>query len=550
MSWGRKPKNAVKDTLGLKELKKLEELQANSIKMNEIDRDIYHDMVEQYDAMSDNLDAGLKEYAPFEHLSEDIYNSLYKYKAKMNDESDMKSFSQFNHSMMEEILESDAYDNLRKSTQFDMMSSAIGTEVLQGEAMDKINGYKEQFTKKQKGEAHDPDAAAAGDLIDKLNQQGKVQGKIDGLLDGAGGVDGLSKAQAEKLAALQEQLMDIQDEIDANLDGQREMGKGMNDALDKGSKKAMDTVDEIREIVSAWGLEAGENGRRISIDERKRAIERVRRSPRLKELTDIIGRMKKLAMDKKKIKQPDGHAIETVELGNKLESVIPSEMMRLANPITKKDFMQRYHEKKLLQYKKNDTKSVGRGPVIVCHDKSGSMGGSRDDWSTALTLAMLEVAQKEKRNFAYIPYESAVIGSMVKNINVGELDPNDIMDIAELGVRGGTNFMAPMDEAVRCLSGDKFKKADIVFITDGDCGITPQWLAKFKKVKEEKQFYVNTVLINTGGGSVATGTIQQFSDNITTISNLAQLDDSNTKEIFRIVDDKDKYTPPVPNAQP
>lgn len=551
MSWNRRDEaNDVKDILGLKELKK-GEYEANSIRMNEIDKDIYHDMVEQYDAMNENLDAGLKQYAPFEHLSEDIYNSLFKYKAKMNDEEDMKSFCRFNHGMMEEIMKSETYDDLRKSTQFDAMGSAIGTEVLQDEAMQKIKHYKEQLVAKQKGQAHDEKAAAAGDLIDKLNQQGNIQGKMDGIMDGVGGdEDALSKKQTNQLAKLQEQMNAIQDEIDANFDGQREMNQGMNQTLKDGSKKALDTVEEVRDIVNAWGLEAGTHGRRISIDQRRTAIERVRRSSRLKNLTDIIGRMKKLAMEKKKVKMPDGHSIETVEQGNKLESLLPSEMMKLSSPALKKDFMMRYHQKQLLQYKKNDTKTIGRGPIVFCHDKSGSMQGDNDDWATALALAMLEVAQKEKRNFAYIPYESRVMGNMVKNINAGELDPNDIMDIAELSVSGGTNFMAPLDEAVRCLTGDRYKKGDIVFVTDGDCGITDIWLEKFLKVKAEKQFFVNTILINTGGYGASKGTISKFSDNITTISDLTQLDDGSTKEIFRMVDDKDKYADPAaPPAQ-
>lgn len=544
-NWNRNKKNDVKDVLGLKELR-TGEYEDNAIKMNEIDKDIYHDMVEQYEAMNENLDAGLKEYAPFEHLSEDIYNSLFKYKAKMNDEEDMKSFCRFNHGIMDEIMESESYDTLRKATQFDMMGSAIGTEVLQEEAMKKITHYKQQLTAKKNGQSHDPNDAAAGELIENLNKQGKIQGQMDSMMDGVGGdATALSKKHTKKMAELQEQLNDLQDEVDANMDGQRQMNQGMNQSLDKGSKKALETVNEIREIVDAWGLEAGTHGRRISLEERKSAIERVRRSPRLRELTDIIGRMKQLAMEKKKVKLPDGHSIETVELGNKLESVIPSDLMKLASSTTKKDFMLRYHQKQLLQYKKNDTKTIGRGPIVFCHDKSGSMQGTNDDWATALALAMLEVAQKEKRNFAYIPYESQVVGNMVKNIAAGELDPNDIMDIAELSPDGGTNFMAPLDEAVKCLMGDKYKKGDIVFVTDGDCGVSDKWLAEFKKVKAEKQFFVNTVLINTGGHGASKGTISKFSDNITTISNLAQLDDGSTREIFRMVDDEDKYVDPA-----
>ncbi len=548
--WRNKTKpNKVQDVLGLKDIKKnKKELERNSIKMNEIDRDIYHDLVDSYEQMQDNLDAGLKEYVPFDRLSEDIFSSLYKYNAHLHDEEDMHSNSRFNHHIMDEIMQSDNYEKLRKSTRFDELGSAIGTEVLQDQAMKKIKYFKDQYAHKQQT-GQDVDGADAGELINKINQAGQTQNDIDDIMNGVGGdTSKLSKAQIKKLAELQEALNKINGEIEQDINGQEQLQKGMNEALEKGSSIAHQQVEEVRDVVAAWGLEAGTGIRRISLDQRKKAIERIRNSERLKNLTDLIGRMKALATRTNKKKIPDGATIEDVELGNKIDRVIPSERMKLAHPATKRDFLHRYSQRQLMQYKKIDEKTMGRGPVVVCHDKSGSMMGGRDDWATALTLAMLEVAQKEKRNFAYIPYASHIISNMVKNINAGELDPDDIMDIAELSSGGGTNFMAPLDEALRCIQSDNYKKGDIVFITDGDCGVSDEWLKKFKAIKEQKEFYVNTVLINAGGyGGVSTGTIKKFSDNITTISDLANLGD-NTEEIFRIVKDKDKYQQPDANA--
>jgi uncharacterized protein with von Willebrand factor type A (vWA) domain len=540
MSWDRKKSNLVQDTLGLKENKGPVELHANTLHMNEIDKDIYHDMVEQYDAMRENLDDGLKEYAPFDNLSEDMFNSLFKYNAKLRDEDEVKSFSRFNHKIMDNLMESDEYDNLRKSTKFDLMSSAIGTEVMQDKAMEQIQYYKAQYAHKQKT-GEDVDGADAGEFIDQLNRARQLQDDIDDLnLQGQGSGQGLSKAQQQQLAQLQQELMDLEDDMDDNAKGQQDLEDGMTDAMEKAAKDAADDVHEVRDIVESWGLGSQNSNKKISLDRRKRAIERIRRSDRLKKLTDIIGRMKKLAMQKKKQHVPDGHSIETVELGNRIESLAPSEIMKLASPATKKDFMHRYHQKQLLQYKKHDVKSTGRGPVIVCHDKSWSMGGAKDDWSTALSLAVLEVAQKEKRNYGYIPYEDRVCHQMVKNIPAGELDPDDIMDVAEFDLQGGTNFMAPLDEAVNCLNSDRYKKGDILFITDGDCAVTEQWLKDFKKKKKDMQFYVNTVLINIGGGA-SRGTVEKFSDNVVTISHLSDLDDANAKQIFNIIEDDQKF---------
>ncbi len=547
MNWS-KSINKVKQTLGLSDIKKTSKAVTNAVDLNEIDVEIFHDLVDTYDSMQENIQNGLQEYAPFTNLSEDIYGSLYKRKANMNNVEDMTPFTQFNHGLMESLMESEQFESLHQNTKYDQLTSAIATEVLQNAAMEEIMEYKQQLLAKKQGQNYDPNKAAAGEIIDNLNEQGEVQNAIDSLLGGRSSSD-LDPDEVKKLAAYQRQLMDLQDEITSNPDGAKQMSDGMEKATKNAMRKAQMDVAEMKDIIGAWGLEAGE-GTRISVDQRKAAIERVRRSPRLKRLTDIVGRMKKIAQQKKKKKIPHGHSIENVETGRKIESALPSELMKLAHPVTKKDFYNKYQSGQLMQYKKSDIHQVGQGPVIFCHDKSGSMDGERDDWATALALAMLEVAQKEKRNYAYIPYESHVMASHVYNIRPGEVDPQHILDIAELSSRGGTNFMAPLQEALNCLSADMYKKGDIVFVTDGESGVDDQWLKDFLRAKEEKQFYVNSVLINAGGGHVSTKTLDMFSDSVTTISDIADLENGNTKEIFRIADDKDKFADASQNATP
>lgn len=525
--------NRIAKTLGLRENTDVP-LSPNAMIMNEIDRDIYHDCVDRYEAMSENLEAGLKEYAPFDYLSEDIFNSLFKYNAKLHEEEDMRAFSKFNHKLMGEMMESEEYEKLRKSTKFDLMGSAIGTEVMQQSAMEKIMHFKEQL-QKQRQTGQPMDGADAGELIEQMNQAKGTQNAIDDLIGSVpGGVQGMTPQQASQLAALQHQLQQEEELIEDNIKGQQQLQEGMDEAMEQGSKKANDMVTEVRDIVSAWGLESGQSNRRISLDKRRKSIERVRRSSRLKELTDLIGRFKTLALKEKKQKVKDGHSIKSVTVGDKLESLIPSEWAQLAHPTLKKNFMKRFNEKQLLQYQKEDTRSKGRGPCVFCHDKSWSMeDDSKDDWATALGLATLEVAQKERRDFAYVPYNGGVMTDKVKDIRHGELDPDDIMDIAELSPYGGTDFEAPLRKALEFLESSSYKKGDILFVTDGECGVREEFLKEFNQKKLEKKFFVHTVLINIGGGA-SDGTVKLFSDHITTISSVADLDEAKAADIFKI----------------
>lgn len=541
-----KGKKQIHEILGLKEDPTGVKLSPNSIDLNEIDREIYHDCVDRYPAMADNLEAGLQEYAPFDHLSEDIFNSLFKYNVNLKDEEEMMAKSQLNRKLMEQILESEEYQKLRKHTQFDLLASAIGTEVLQTEAIKKIMQYKQAYLQKKQTGQH-VDGADAGELIETLNKMSQIQSQIDALeaLAGPGG-PGLTKKQAMELAKLKQDWNDVVEEYEQNYIGQQQFQQGMQQTAQQATKSATVQVGEVQDIIEAWGLGEGSHNRKISLEERRKAIERVRRSRRLRDLTDLIGRFRALAMRKKKKRIPDGHDIKTVELGNKLENIMPSELAKLTHPVMKKDFMRRYHQKQLMVYKKEDNKTVGRGPIIVCHDKSGSMAGIKDDWSTALTLATLEIAQKEKRNFAYIPYEDKVL--QTKDIRAGELDPQDVLDIAEMNADGGTNFMMPLERALKCLEDSLYKKGDILFITDGQAAVSPEFLNRFKKVKEEKQFFVTTVLINIDGWA-SRGGVEPFSDSITTISSVADLDEANAEKIFNIIKDKDKFDPqPQPQS--
>ncbi len=76
---------------------------------------------------------------------------------------------------------------------------------------------------------------------------------------------------------------------------------------------------------------------------------------------------------------------------------------------------------------------------------------------------------------------------------------------------------------------------DIVFITDGDCYVSDNFKRKFKGIKEEKDFKTMGVLVNMGRGHVSDSSLKEFCDNITLVSDIADLSDSDStvnKSIF------------------
>ena len=99
-----------------------------------------------------------------------------------------------------------------------------------------------------------------------------------------------------------------------------------------------------------------------------------------------------------------------------------------------------------------------------------------------------------------------------------DVEPDKLMDLAEHFPGGGTDFETPLDAALECLKKSRYKKGDIVFITDGECQVSAEWSERFLKEKDRLSFSLFSILIDVGHSSM--GTLKEFSDRITTITQL------------------------------
>lgn len=552
----KRQRNAVADILGLKDKAKQSEQVIDSFRF---DKEIYKEIYDQSPAIQQSVAEGDAIVRTYPDFSQDLYMSLYKHKPTLMDKEDVKDTHQFNHQLMEEIMEMDEFKKLRQKTRLDMISSALGMEVMGNQAVQIIKRYEEQMKAKnengdspfdginnqvdQNGYGQNPAPGAGSGSGTPANGNGKPgQGS-----PGNGGKGNLTPEQAQQMANQQAGGNGQVTGQDPN--GQPQPGTGAQHKIDpklfndmmkdmkKAAQNALDDVSETRDFLNAWGMESGDSSNRISYEDKKRALQRLRHSPKLKRLSEIVGRMKKLAINEKSQKAPDGaESIKSVVTGNDITAILPSERALLAssNKTLKNSFYRKYYQNELLQYDMDVYESMGKGPMIVCVDTSGSMRGARERWSKAVALALLEIAQKQKRNFACIHYDNSIQG--VWEIPYGELKPDDVFDIAEQFSSGGTNFKAPLAECMRIIGKSEFKKADIVFTTDGDCWLDEHFTKKFNEFKKEKDFQVHTVLIDMDDGGAIEG-VKPFSDRIIEVSNLAQLDGQNSGalNIFRNV---------------
>lgn len=144
-----------------------------------------------------------------------------------------------------------------------------------------------------------------------------------------------------------------------------------------------------------------------------------------------------------------------------------------------------------------------RGTVYFtgnCEDGSGSMSGDREMWAKAVMLCLLDLAKTQKRTMHVIHF-----GSPGQFEHIGFTKPEDfnserIVMAAELFFNGGTDFHTPMKEALEILEAEFAEtggvRADVVFITDDECGVDPEFMTDYLERMHKMQSTTWGVTVN------------------------------------------------------
>ena len=522
----------VQEIMGLSNRKETLGYSYNALEHYDVDIDIYNDIVDQSPVMQQTLEEGEELLPTFKYLHQDLFLTLYKYKARVLPAVDMHISTRMNRGIISNLINTPEYISLRQTCRMDQFNAALGTEIIGREAIDILREAIEKLK----------DLEQKKDAMDRLIEE---EEKIDELIEDIGDIDELiedakragngslaaqleqeRQAKEQSVATLKAMANKIAEDCDELIEDDElvsEVSTTMGSTLTETGKQ----VQEVSELCEAWGLGTGENCQ-VAFQNKKDAIERIRRSSKLYKLTDLVGKFKESAIVEQKKKAKHGAVeIKGVTTGDKIQDTLPSDRMNLCNDITKGDFYRRMSEHGLLQYSKESNKQKNKGPIIVCVDTSGSMQGDEEIWSKALTVGILEVAQMQKRDFACIIYSSHADKPIV--IKKDEIAPQKIIDCAERFHNGGTSFEAPLNEALELIKDSTFKNADIVFITDGDCYVSDNFSRKFKQIKEDKDFRTLGVLVNMGCGHVSDSSLKEFCDNITLVSDIADLNDGNSE---------------------
>ncbi|CAM3260464.1 VWA domain-containing protein [Filibacter tadaridae] len=421
----------------------------------------------------------------FEPLLGDIWASLYKMKPKLREEEVIDGL-QVNKSFMEKIMSDDSFENYRNFTRLDDLSSAIGT-VKFGEMTNQW--FLEQLEQDE-------------DLRKQMQEIQAMQRQLQKQEQQNGAENGSEKLQEE----LNEAMSDLDGQLQQSLqDNDHSFSQVMAQAM----QETKQTKNRLKSLLGGTSAGSGDAElKKVPLRDQLKLAEKITSTTQMKEIADWAGRFKQIARRKQKSKHSNSIERSGVTLGNDIERLLPMELSLYTHPTTKNDFLRRFVEGKTMQYEQNGHEVLGKGPIILCLDQSGSMH-KLDAQSKGFTLALMSIAKKQRRDFCLILFSTR---TQVFKFERGNIKSLVMINLAQTFLGGGTNFALPLDGALNVINESRFKKADIVFVTDGEDSVNTSFLEAFNKKKEEKDFNVLSLVI--GGGI---NTVEQFSNKVITV---------------------------------
>lgn len=491
----------------------------------------------------------------------DTYYSLWSEEPELKSSDRIPPSRQYWRAMLGSTMETSAFQELRANTRGDALLSMLGTieagrtffGLVPKEDKEKLSDLESAQAEADKAEseaaAAQVDADAMGELAEQMMAQasaggsgqpqssgGQPQGSSSGgSPQQAGQASGLTAAQAQALAdQLTEKWTEAQCKADAAKsasDAKRQAAQAKADALmgQPGSaeaeaklreltriglaavKQANAQVQEVSDTIQGWGIEESEL-HCMDTPEALGLLEKMRQNASFKKFAALLGRLRAMAAKKARSKlASEGRRVTRIETGRDIARAATSELVSLAHPATRYQGLMRWARGELRLVGQETKQPLGHGPVIVCEDGSGSMDGAKQQWAKGVTLSLAHYAKLQKRNFGWLLFDYSVRKSKV--FVKGALSAKDMLDLAESRAGGGTDFEQPLRKAVEMITKEGLKKADIVFVTDGDCAVSKEFLQWFLAQKKTLEFSVFTVLCDDGG-HISDATVKQFSDRV------------------------------------
>ena len=300
--------------------------------------------------------------------------------------------------------------------------------------------------------------------------------------------------------------------------------------------EALREAEDLEKALSGWGLSPSDL-QKAPLAERFELARRLRGKD-LKRLTDLVGRMRRLAAASRRKKERERREeVHSVTLGGDPARVLPAELaagLASRNPLRRLDFYRRLAEEQVLSHELRAREASGRGPVVALIDASGSMSGQKMEWAVAVALALVDEAGRRRRGelgrrASVLFFNSGLVREVT--FEPRERDARKLLEIAAVGAGGGTDYRPALTRAVEIAGGSRHEGADLLIVTDALFRLPEGYVEELEGHKSRLGFKLYSVLIGAERQR-AEEELGRYSEEVWSVADLAADGDGIAGSVF------------------
>lgn len=461
------------------------------LKSTRIEQAIYEDLISDSEDLSLYEKEGKSKLKTFDSLVNDVFQSVYGIVPRYTGEENMSSLAKsFNKGILEKVMSDDSYAAVKSICEGKELPSIGATEEFTLRLLGNLDDIMRKTTGgKGKVNALEEMEQTKKDLLSQVSELLKKRESIPESQRDA--IDRKIVNRANSFLSKAEQIQMYSSLIE---NGIKQNSSGIKEAVAASLSASLERAEGIKNAVMAWGngdAEMSKNPLNTEI------LKRTAKSNKLRYIAKFLGRYAEMLNSKRLAGYTYGRGEKyDIEYGNSISKALTSEIALLSCRDLVPLFMKKYLNKTLKQYRKREPEYKGKGDIIVCLDESTSTFGENNAYGMAVAMVLYQICRVRNTNFALIHFSSDIkVDYFPKN---EEVSAGKIFDCAETFLGGGTDFEKPLKKVIDLTANGNLDKPDIVFITDGICNISENFIRLFDEFKTDTGAKLTGILLDNG----------------------------------------------------
>ena len=208
---------------------------------------------------------------------------------------------------------------------------------------------------------------------------------------------------------------------------------------------------------------------------------------------------------RRRVPQADRSEVHGTHRSGDVLRMLPSELANIDDEDLQMLFYARLVEQQLQTYELSGThfnqeeyaqqQNHRTGPVVVCLDTSGSMGGEPLLKAKAALLAIANILKREQRIMYVLLFGHS--GQLLEFELDSATQIGSLLAFMRQGFNGGTDYDTPMNRALTLIrKQQEYAKADVLMLSDGDCRLSEAVLQQLEQAKQQLECRLYSVLCN------------------------------------------------------